>query len=77
MKALALFATVGTTLLGLPVAAQSQTTLSANLTNDQETTPVNPTTSTGAPRPPRSARRRSTLEQRNDGNELYRDDLQH
>jgi hypothetical protein len=51
MKALALFATVGTTLLGLPVAAQSQTTFSANLTNGQETTPVNPTTLGGSPRP--------------------------
>ena len=32
-------------------AAQADITLTANLTNDQETAPVVPTTSTGAPRP--------------------------
>ncbi len=51
MKALALIATTGIALFGLHVPAQAQTTLSANLTNGQETTPVNPTTTGGAPRP--------------------------
>jgi CHRD domain/PEP-CTERM motif len=51
MKAPALIATTGIALLGVPVPAQAQTALTANLTNGQETTPVIPTTTTGAPRP--------------------------
>ena len=51
MKTRALFATAGITLLGIAMPAQSQTTLTARLAHDQETTQGVPITATGAPRP--------------------------